>query len=138
MDKRKEEALDIFKKYPNAVPSELQAKILAQQVVIGMDPYMAHLAAGAFTFRVDADPIKWVKKCRPLQRHVDAVPIPGRQSNLDDFSNRYPVPGRGQKNVYGTFQKRDGCKDRKTCRRKTMTTTGAKKSFATRRNEAFP
>lgn len=48
-----------FEQYPEKFPPEVQRAFLARQVVVGMDPYTAHMAGGAFVYRVDADPVKW-------------------------------------------------------------------------------
>lgn len=104
-DKRKEEALDIFKKYPNTVPLELQAKILAQQVAIGMDPYMAHLAAGAFEFRVDADPTKWRKNADPYNVMWAQSQHPDDSKIWMTFETDTQFPGEGKKMFSVYFQK---------------------------------
>lgn len=56
---RRSFAEKIFKDEPSKVRQEMQKPILAQQIVIGMSPYEAYLAGGAFAFRVIADLDKW-------------------------------------------------------------------------------
>lgn len=63
--KRREEILQVFKEYPDKISPAIQAKILAEQVVLGMTPYDAYLAAGAFAFKVIADPVKWPQNADP-------------------------------------------------------------------------
>lgn len=57
----------MFDKYPDKFPEEIRRKFLARQVVVGMDPYLAHLAGGAFAFRVDADPQAWPGQADPYR-----------------------------------------------------------------------
>lgn len=63
--KRRNEVLQIFKDYPDKISSAIQEKILAEQVVLGMTPYDAYLAAGTFAFKVIADPAKWEANADP-------------------------------------------------------------------------
>lgn len=60
-------ALKIFKEYPDKVTPEIQSAILAGKVVLGMTPYEAHLAAGAFAFKVTADQNHWSVNADPYQ-----------------------------------------------------------------------
>jgi hypothetical protein len=66
-EKRMEFALKVFKDFPDKIPLQIQEKILAQQVVLGMAPYEAHLAAGEFVFMVQADQSKWPKNADPYK-----------------------------------------------------------------------
>ena len=63
-EKHREFVLNVFKEFPDKIPLPIQEKILARQVVLGMAPYEAHLAAGAFFFKVQADS-KWPKGADP-------------------------------------------------------------------------
>jgi hypothetical protein len=54
-----ETARQAFAEYPDKFPAEIRTSILAGQVVLGMDTYQAYLAAGAFSYMVEADPRKW-------------------------------------------------------------------------------
>ncbi len=65
--KRREEILQIFKDHPDKISPAIQAKILDEQVVLGMTPYDAYLAAGAFFFKVIHDPTKWQKNADPYK-----------------------------------------------------------------------
>lgn len=58
-EKRRNEALQVFKDYPGKIALGIQEKILDQQVVYGMTPHEAYLAAGEFTFKVIPDKSKW-------------------------------------------------------------------------------
>ncbi len=65
--KRREKLLQLFKDYPDKVSPAIQEKILAEQVVLGMTPYDAYLAAGAFFFKIIHDPTKWQKNADPYK-----------------------------------------------------------------------
>jgi len=65
--KRRQEALQVFKDHPDRISPKIQQNILAQQVVLGMAPYEAYLAAGAFAFKVNADPAKWGARADPYK-----------------------------------------------------------------------
>jgi len=101
-DKRKTEALKVFKNYPGKITTKIQEKILAQKVVLGMTPHEAYLAAGEFTFRVIPDKSKW-------QGNPDPYRVMWSQSvNPDDsdiwmtFANptQYPDDGLTKFEVY--------------------------------------
>lgn len=66
-EKRKEYARQVIRDYPDKIAPGIQEEILAQQVVLGMSPYEAHLAAGAFVFKVEADQSKWPKNSDPYK-----------------------------------------------------------------------
>lgn len=65
--RRRNEILQIFKDYPDKISPAIQEKILAGAIVLGMSPYDAYLAAGAFAFKVIADPAKWEKNADPYK-----------------------------------------------------------------------
>lgn len=65
--RRRNEALQVFKDYPDKIAPAIQEKILTEQIVLGMTPYDAYLAAGAFTFKVIADSTKWEKNADPYK-----------------------------------------------------------------------
>lgn len=65
--RRRNEVLQVFKDYPDKISPAIQEKILAGQIALGMTPYDAYLAAGAFTFKVIADPAKWGKNADPYK-----------------------------------------------------------------------
>lgn len=65
--KRRNEILQIFKEHPDKIIPAIQEKILAGQVVLGMTPYDAFLAAGVFAFKVIHDPTKWPQNADPYK-----------------------------------------------------------------------
>ena len=66
-EKRREFALKVFEDFPGKISLSILEKILSQQVVLGMAPYEAHLAAGAFAFKVEADQSKWPNNSDPYK-----------------------------------------------------------------------
>lgn len=66
-ERRKNEALEIFRQFPGKIAPSIQEKILKQEVVIGMTPYDSYLAGGAFSYKVIADPAVWKGNVDPYQ-----------------------------------------------------------------------
>lgn len=62
---RLEIAKQVISEFGRHIAPEVQRDMLAQRVSIGMPPYEAYLAAGAFTFDLRADPAKWSKGSDP-------------------------------------------------------------------------
>lgn len=65
--KRLEYAKSVIRQRGDKISARIQQDILAQRVTLGMPPYEASLAAGAYTFKVVADPAKWAKNADPSQ-----------------------------------------------------------------------
>lgn len=101
--KRKSEALEVFKKYPDAVPLHLQKKVIAQQVNIGMDPHMARLAGGACSFDIVADPAVWPLNADPFNV-MDAQSLRPDASKISlIFSNTTQYPNEGNVHFRAVF-----------------------------------
>ncbi len=64
-EKRLEYAKETIRLYGNQIPAQAQKNILEQRVTLGMSPYEAKLAGGAFFFKVIADPQNWPKNSDP-------------------------------------------------------------------------
>lgn len=64
---RQQYALGIFHDHPTLNVEEQQAPILAGKVVVGMSLYAASLAAGRYSFAVQADRQVWPDIADPLQ-----------------------------------------------------------------------
>jgi hypothetical protein len=58
-------AESVIAQYGAHISQANQDAILRQQVILGMSPYEASLAAGAYSFDVVADPAKWPKGTDP-------------------------------------------------------------------------
>lgn len=57
----------MFLQHPEYFPEERRSSILNGIVVLGMTPFEARLAGGAFTYKVVADTAKWSEHCDPLK-----------------------------------------------------------------------
>ena len=57
--KRLEFAEETIRQYGGMIAQQTQNDILEQRVTLGMSPYEAYLAGGAFAFKVQADQSKW-------------------------------------------------------------------------------
>ena len=64
---RRNKLLQIFNDYGDQFPPAMREPILVEKIILGMTPYAAHLAAGAFSFKVIADPVKWEKNADPYK-----------------------------------------------------------------------
>lgn len=100
------QALQVFKDYPDKFSPAIQEKILAGQVTLGMTPYDAHLAAGAFSFKVIADTAKWKQNADPYKVMWAQSVSPDESQIWMTFSNDTQYPGEGVYSFRVTF--RDG------------------------------
>ena len=57
--RRRAAALQVFRDHPDIVPEHFRQDVIAGRITYGMSPYFAHLAGGAFSFRVIRDTEKW-------------------------------------------------------------------------------
>lgn len=92
----------IFEKFPEKFSDDIKNKFAARQVALGMDPYLAHLAAGAFSFKVDADPLKWPLHADPQQVMWAQAMHPDASKIWMTFENdtQFPQLGRTRFVVY--------------------------------------
>ena len=103
-EKRRKEAQKVFKEHPDKFAPEIQEKILAQQVVLGMAPYDAYLAAGAFYFKVIADPTKWKDNPDPYQVMWAQSVQPDDSEIWMTFETQTQLPGEGKKRFQVYFK----------------------------------
>ena len=62
---RLEIAVEAIKKHGDQIAVDKQKSILEQKIVLGMTPYEAKLAGGAYFFHVKADPSVWMPNADP-------------------------------------------------------------------------
>lgn len=114
--KRLESAKETIRLYGNQIPEQAQIDILAQQVTLGMSPYEARLAGGAFYFKVEADPAIWPANADPFN-------VMWKQSTHPDDSKiwmtfetatQFPDVGKQRFEVYFTKGKAMEIKQVKT------------------------
>ena len=90
-----ETARQAFSEYPEKFSDKVREKILARQVDVGMDTYQAYLAAGAFSYIVQADPQKWPPHTDPY-RVIWAQPNSPDNSEITmTFKTDTQYPGEG-------------------------------------------
>jgi hypothetical protein len=58
---------DIYTTRPDLIRSKYYDSILQGIIILGMTPFEAKLAGGAFTYQVKSDKSVWPKNCNPLQ-----------------------------------------------------------------------
>ena len=102
--RRRNEAIQVFKDHPDKIAPAIQEKILAEQVVLGMTPYDAYLAAGAFAFKVIADPTKWEKNADPYKVMWAQSVSPDQSQIWMTFENDTQYPAEGKKLFRAFFQ----------------------------------
>jgi hypothetical protein len=66
-EERKSYAQTMFAQHPELFPEDRRQSILDGVVLIGMTPFEARLAGGAFAYKVVADKTKWPEQSDPLK-----------------------------------------------------------------------
>lgn len=66
-DERKNYAQTMFAQHPELFPENRRLSILNGVVTLGMTPFEARLAGGAFAYKVIADKAKWPQHSDPLK-----------------------------------------------------------------------
>ncbi|WP_157050622.1 hypothetical protein [Herbaspirillum rhizosphaerae] len=84
----------MFTQHPELFPEERRALILSGVVSVGMTPFEAKLAGGAFAYKVVADKAKWPEHSDPL-KVMWAQSIQADNSEIwMMFKNSSQFPGR--------------------------------------------
>ena len=66
-DERKKYAQTMFSQHPELFPQDRRPSILSGVVALGMTPFEARLAGGAFAYKVVADTTRWPENSDPLE-----------------------------------------------------------------------
>ena len=66
-EERNSYAQTMFAQHPELFPEDRRQSILDGVVLIGMTPFEARLAGGAFTYKVVSDKTKWPEHSDPLK-----------------------------------------------------------------------
>ena len=66
-EERHNYAQTMFAQHPELFPEDRRQSILDGVVLIGMTPFEARLAGGAFAYKVVADKAKWPEQSDPLK-----------------------------------------------------------------------
>lgn len=94
---RLEFAKETIRLYGDKIPEKAQKGILAQQVLLGMSPYEAKLAGGAFYYKVEADPTVWKDNADPLLVMDRQSIQPDKSKIWMTFENETQFPEKGKK-----------------------------------------
>jgi hypothetical protein len=85
----------IFEKFPDKFTAEIRQGFSDHKVVVGMDPYLAHLTAGAFAYKVEADRSKWQDDADPMQVMWTQAKRPDDSKIWMTFENDTQFPDQG-------------------------------------------
>jgi hypothetical protein len=102
--KRRDEIIKLLKDYPDKIAPAIQEEILAERIILGMTPYDASLAAGAFTFKVIADTTKWEKNADPYNVMWAQSTNPDNSQIWMTFENDSQYPSEGKQRFRVFFQ----------------------------------
>ena len=93
---RLEFAKEAIRLYGDKIPAQSQKDILEQKITVGMSPYEAKLAGGAFYYKVEVDPKKWPQNADPLVV-IDRQSITPDESKIwMTFETETQFPGEGK------------------------------------------
>jgi hypothetical protein len=92
---RQDVAQKVFREHPDLIPVRFQQDILAGRVVLGMTPYAADLAGGAFDFRIVADEKNWRPGADPYDVMRSQGARPDDSQIWMTFRNDTQYPGDG-------------------------------------------
>lgn len=101
-EKHLEYAKQAIRLYGNQIPAQTQKNILDQKVTLGMSPYEARLAGGAFFFKVIADPENWPENSDPYNVMWTQSTHPDNSQIWMTFetATQFPHEGRQRFQVY--------------------------------------
>jgi hypothetical protein len=89
-------AKETIRLYGNMIPASAQRGILEQRVLIGMSPYEAKLAGGAFHYKLQADPKVWPSGADPYVVMDRQSLKPDESKIWMSFQNDTQFPGEGE------------------------------------------
>ncbi len=86
-------AESMFEKHPEIFPEQFRPLILRGQIELGMTPFEAKLAGGAFFYKVDADQAVWPEHPDPFKVMWAQSLAPDNSEIWMTFSNATQFPG---------------------------------------------
>lgn len=95
-DNRVNYAIKMFVEKSELIPIEHRQPILDGVILIGMTPFEAKLAGGAFSFRVIPDRLVWPANADPYDVMLAQSVSPDCSSIWMTFKNASQFPERGQ------------------------------------------
>ena len=104
-----QEALEIaqeeIRKHGDKISLEARKHILVQRVVLGMSPFEALLAGGAFAFRVEPDRKVWPSRTDPYRIIYGQSLAPDDSKIWMTFQNETQFPGEGRRRFTVEFER---------------------------------
>ncbi|ACA13139.1 hypothetical protein [Xylella fastidiosa] len=94
-DEDREYAESMFKEHPEIFPKERRSSILHGIILLGMTPFEAKLAGGAFFYKVTADTSRWPEHSDPMKVMWAQSIKPDNSEIWMTFKNAYQFPGEG-------------------------------------------
>lgn len=102
---RQNYARNLFKEYPDQFPTEHRELILHGQITLGMAPFEARLAGGAFSYKVIADPKRWPPHTNPLDVMWQQSVKPDDSEIWMTFTNKTQYPDEPERQFRVHFQR---------------------------------
>lgn len=97
----------MFSEQPQYFPIPHRASILAGRILLGMSPFEARLAGGAFAYKVEPDPKVWLPNTDPFDVMWGQSEAPDDSHIVMTFRNASQFPGEPAQRVAVRFE--HGC-----------------------------
>lgn len=97
-------AQTMFAQHPELFPEDRRQSILDGVVLLGMTPFEARLAGGAFAYKVVADKTKWPEQSDPLKVMWAQSMQPDNSEIWMTFMNSTQLPGGKENSFQVSFQ----------------------------------
>ena len=104
-EKRLEYAKETIRLYGDKIAPSAQKAILEQKITVGMSPYEAGLAGGAYFFKVEADPVIWPANTDPNVVIAKQATHPDNSKIWLTFENATQFPAEGSTKFTVYFEK---------------------------------
>lgn len=104
-EERKIYAQSMFAQHNEYFPDKNRFSILQGVVTLGMSPFEARLAGGAFQYRVAADSTRWPEHSDPLKVMWAQSVQADNSEIIMIFTNALQYPGQGEKSFRVYFDK---------------------------------
>ena len=95
-EERNSYAKTMFSQHPEFFPEDRRQSILDGVVLIGMTPFEARLAGGAFAYKVVADPLRWPANADPYKVMWAQSMLPDKSEIWMIFNNSTQFLGDGE------------------------------------------
>ncbi|MDD5387635.1 MAG: hypothetical protein PHQ22_10620 [Sulfuricurvum sp.] len=100
---REENVRKAIDKNPELFSSDIREAVLKGEIIIGMTPFQAQLAGGAFAFRVSADPAHWGANADPYRVMEAQTYHPDNSKIRMTFQNNTQFHGEGIQTFHVEF-----------------------------------